>query len=75
MKVSVAIYNGEGASASIETVGEWEESLTIAEGMSYTANKACREAAKRLRKAADKFDKLAMEKNPFNENTHRKINR
>lgn len=73
MKVFVALYNGRGASAGIES--ENEDSFTVARGMSYSANKACKLAAERLRKMADRFDELAYEPDPFHINTHKEINR
>ena len=74
MKISLAKLNNKGSSAILESQEEFEDSFIVAEGRSYSANKACRLASERLRKMADRFDLLAVAKDPYNINTHREIN-
>ncbi len=74
--ISLSIYNGSGSSASMEVAdGGWDDSVTLASGERMGAKTACKLAAKRLREAANKFDALALETDPYNRNTHIKINK
>jgi hypothetical protein len=75
MKIRLSIYNSCGALAAIESHREDEGNLDIVYGMSYSAETACKLAALKLRKMADRFDLLANEKTPFNIDTQNKINK
>lgn len=72
LTVSVAKYNGTGSIAHVED--HEERSIEVAGSLTMTAEKACLQAAKSLRAAADKFELLAKEAAPYNGNTHDKIN-
>ena len=72
MKIELSQFNSDGASAGL--VDSEDNYLAVVEGMSYNAKSACKKAAERLRKAAERFDKLATMDNPFNEATHNKVN-
>ncbi len=74
IKVSLAVLNGEGVSASIEN--EDGDTLSIYDApWRPDAMEGCKEAAKRLREAADLFEKLGSMKKPFHSSTHKKLNR
>jgi hypothetical protein len=72
LKIWLAKYNGTGSTAHIEN-GD-EDDLTIAGGSGTDAKKACLSAAKALRDAAARFDLLALEAEPYQQTTHRRIN-
>lgn len=74
LKVSLRILNGNGVHAAIEN--EEERDLAVFEDhYEGSPEYGCREAAKRLREAADRFDALALMKKPFHEATQKKVNR
>lgn len=75
INISLALYNGKGSMAGIEAFEDMGGSLDIAGGMSMSPRLACMSAAKALRAAAERFDRLAGEDDPYNYKTQRKINR
>ena len=77
LEVSLSILNGEGVSAGVNSSSDDFESLRMNESYSMSPQEACRNAAKKLRDAAHRFDLLAehKKKSIFNRKTHDKINR
>ena len=59
LHVSLAILNGNGVSAGVESSSDDFDSLRLNESYSMSPQKACRNAAKKLRDAAARFDLLA----------------
>ena len=72
LKIWLAKYNGTGSTAHIEN-GD-EDDILVAGGSSTAPKKACFAAAKALRDAAERFELLALEAEPYHQTTHRKIN-
>lgn len=74
LKIALYKFNGSGTCARIENADECE--ISICE-MQYESDpvKCCHEAAKRLREAADLFEKLAAEKEPFKDKTQKAVNK
>lgn len=71
--IALSILNTNGATAQIEN-----EDGRCAVFEAYTngdAANACKQAAKKLRALAARFDKLALAKDPFMSATQAKINR
>lgn len=72
LKIWLAKYNGTGSVAHIEN-GD-EDDILIAGGRTTAPKKTCLAAAKALREAAERFELLALEAEPYNMATHRRIN-
>lgn len=68
---SILARSGHDALAMIE----FEDGETCDIAVRRTPKEACYLAAKRLRTLADRFEGLAGENEPFNEATHRRVNR
>lgn len=71
LKISLARHNGRSALARVED-GD-EQDIAVADCASPKA--ACLKAAKALREAADRFELLAQESEPYHGKTHDRINR
>lgn len=75
LRIALGKLNIHGALAHIEN--DEEDNLDIVESRDcedLSAAETCREAAKALREAADRFDLLALEPDPFKVTTHDRIN-
>lgn len=71
LKISLARHNGSSALARVENYDERDIDLADC----ATPKAACLNAAKALRDAADRFDLLAQEPEPYHGKTHDRINR
>ena len=71
LKISLARHNGSSALARVEDSDERDIELADC----ATPKAACLKAAKALREAADRFDLLAQEAEPYHGKTHDRINR
>ncbi len=71
LKISLARHNGRSALARVEN----DDELDIDIADCSTPRAACLKAAKALREAADRFDLLAQEPEPYHGKTHDRINR
>ena len=71
LKISLARHNGSRALARVEDGDERDIELADC----ATPKAACLKAAKALREAADRFDILAQESEPYHGKTHDRINR
>ena len=76
LEISLSILNGDGVSAGVNSSSDDFESLRLNESYSMSPQKACRDAAKKLRDAARRFDLLAKHKRKtiFKKYTHDEIN-
>lgn len=71
LKISLARHNSISALARVEDGDERDIELSDC----ATPRAACLKAAKALRDAADRFDLLAQEPEPYHGKTHDRINR
>jgi hypothetical protein len=74
MRVELAKYNGTGSVALLVSSDEFD-TVELVKGKSLSAKQACRQAAERLRDAANRFERLAEEAEPYKSETHDRINR
>lgn len=74
LKISLASQAGFGAVASIETSGPFGGDIDVAGDMDTSPAKACADAAKALRAAADRFDVLATQERPLSAVVQRQVN-
>lgn len=69
-RIKLALWNDEGAVASIED--NMEDVDIVLHKTNRDPKVICLKAAKRLRKLADDFERLANMENPFKEETQKK---
>lgn len=69
-KIRLAMWNSRGAVASISD-GDMDDVDIVLQKVNRDPTKICTEAANRLRKLADDFDRLATMDDPFKEKTQR----
>lgn len=74
LKVCLRILNGNGVHAAIQNTEESDLAI-FEDPYEGSPEYGCREAAKLLREAADRFDALATMKKPFHTATQSKVNR
>lgn len=75
VKINLNHLNDSGLMATVQSAHDFEDECCIVQvARNGKPAAVCREAAKRLRAMADKFDLLAREPEPCNQATHRRIN-
>ena len=74
LKIAASKLNSNGCTAILENDDD-EQIHVVSHENTDSPRTLCREAARKLRECADRFDALADSAEPYKEKTHKAINR